>query len=187
MEKVDMNDMSNTVRVLAIDPGNMKSAFVLLGGEDIVQFGIFENQRLRNEIKAKEHPFSADVLAIEMVASYGMGVGKDVFDTVCWVGRFIEAWDSQYNKVLRKSRWGPDPETTGKDGKFNGVCRHLCKNNTASDSNIRQAIIDRYPGTGGGKRPQIGTKTKPGPLYGISKDVWSALAVGLTYQDQVNL
>lgn len=27
----------------------------------------------------------------------------------------------------------------------------------------------------------IGSKAAPGPLYGISRDVWSALAVAVTY------
>lgn len=174
------------MKILAIDPGNIRSAWVVLNGDNIIRFGILENQQIRNQLKTATYPFHlADVMAIEMVASYGMAVGKEVFDTVCWIGRFIEAWDGEYNKVLRKGRWGPGPETTVADGLFNGVCKHLCRNNTASDSNIRQAIIDRYPPTGGGKRPQIGTKKKPGPLYGISKDVWAALAVGLTYYDQV--
>ena len=59
---------------------------------------------------------------------------------------------------------------------------YLCNSMRAKDSNIRQAILDRYPTTGGGKCPQVGTKKEPGPLYGVSKDVWAAIGVGLTYQ-----
>ena len=59
------------------------------------------------------------------------------------------------------------------------VKMYLCNNTRAKDGNIRQAIIDRYPANGGGKTPQIGTKKHPGPLYGVSKDVWSALAVAI--------
>ena len=63
------------------------------------------------------------------------------------------------------------------------VKMHLCGSMRAKDTNIRQAIIDRYPASGGGKCPQIGTKKEPGPLYGVSKDIWSALAVAITYSE----
>jgi len=61
---------------------------------------------------------------------------------------------------------------------------NLCGVMKAKDGNIRQALIDRFPATGGGKIPQIGTKAKPGPLYGFSRDKWAALAVAVTFQDQ---
>jgi hypothetical protein len=48
------------------------------------------------------------------------------------------------------------------------------------DKHVRQAILDRFPGTGGGKTPQIGTKKQPGPLYGVKGHMWAALAVALT-------
>ena len=54
---------------------------------------------------------------------------------------------------------------------------HLCGSAKAKDSNIRQAIIDRY---GGDPKRCIGTKKAPGPLYGISADQWAALALALT-------
>ena len=57
---------------------------------------------------------------------------------------------------------------------------NLCGNPRAKDANIRQAIIDRF----GGKAAAIGTKKNPGPLYGVSGDVWAAIAVGLTWQDR---
>jgi len=60
---------------------------------------------------------------------------------------------------------------------------HLCKNNRAKDANIRQALLDRFPATGGGKAPQIGTKKQPGPLYGVTSHLWSALAVAVTWAD----
>jgi hypothetical protein len=53
-------------------------------------------------------------------------------------------------------------------------------NQRAKDPNIRQALLDIFPGTGGGATPQIGTKAKPGPLYGVTSHAWSALAVAIT-------
>ena len=52
---------------------------------------------------------------------------------------------------------------------------HHCHSARAKDSNIRQALLDRF----GGKDIAVGTKADQGPLYGIKKDVWSALAIGV--------
>ena len=52
----------------------------------------------------------------------------------------------------------------------------LCGDSRAKDANIRQALIDRFGGSAA-----IGRKAAPGPLYGISRDVWSALAIAVTY------
>lgn len=103
-----------------------------------------------------------DALAIEMIASYGMPVGREVFETCVWIGRFIEAWGGPYTLVYRKD-----------------VKLHLCGQPRAKDSNIRQALIDRY----GGKDRAVGKKATPGPLYGVSADVWSALAIAVTFAD----
>ena len=51
----------------------------------------------------------------------------------------------------------------------------VCGSARAKDANIRQAIIDRCGGPESIK--------KGGPLYKVSGDVWSALAVALTWCD----
>lgn len=149
------------MRVLAIDPGNTESAYVILHGDRLVEFAKVENDVLRARL-----PFfrdEADKLAIEMIASYGMAVGREVFDTCVWVGRYVEAWGKAYTRVYRRD-----------------VKMHLCGNNAAKDGNIRQALIDRF---GPGKDKAIGKKATPGPLYGVSADVWAALAVAVTFAD----
>lgn len=156
-------------RIIAIDPGNEKSAFVIYKDGDIATFGILDNHRMLENIAYRSYPYYCERLAIEMVASYGMPVGKTVFETCLWIGRFIQKWgcDDACTKIYRKI----------------DVCMHLCHSTRAKDSNIRQAILDKYPGTGGGKTPQVGTKSKPGPLYGIKADIWSALAIAITYEE----
>ena len=52
---------------------------------------------------------------------------------------------------------------------------NLCKTMKAKDSNIRQALIDRFG--------EVGTKNKQGWFYGFKKDIWSAYAIGITYVD----
>lgn len=106
-----------------------------------------------------------DHLAIEMVASYGMAVGVEVFETCLWIGRFIQASGRPWHQVYRKD-----------------VKLHLCGFTTAKDANIRQALIDRF---GPGKEKAVGYKKTPGPLYGITADLWQALAVGVTFSDKL--
>jgi hypothetical protein len=54
---------------------------------------------------------------------------------------------------------------------------NLCNSMKAKDSNIRQALIDRFG--------EVGVKKAPGWFYGFKKDVWAAYAVGVTYLDKI--
>jgi hypothetical protein len=156
------------VKVLAIDPGNTQSAFVVFDGKNIIDKGKVNNDDLLSFSGKYDH------VAIEMIASYGMGVGQTVFDTCLWVGRFIERFavtkNIKYTLVYRKD-----------------VKMFICHSMRAKDANIRQAVIDIFPPTGGGKIPQIGTKGKPGPLYGVSADIWAALGVAITWFNKHNI
>tara|TARA_R110000782_G_scaffold270328_1_gene370371 strand:+ start:2399 stop:2917 length:519 start_codon:yes stop_codon:yes gene_type:complete len=147
--------------LLAIDPGTTESGWALFGADgSLWDHGISANYRLYHEIP--DEPYFR--VAIEMIASYGMPVGKEVFETCVWIGRFVEFFVERHcRKVYRRQ-----------------VKVELCGSPRAKDSNIRQAILDRYPPTGGGKTPQIGTKAQPGPLYGVKSHIFAAIGVGLT-------
>lgn len=147
--------------MFAIDPGTVESAWCEFDGERVLSSAKEPNEQVLSRLR--ELPIQP--VAIEMVASYGMPVGREVFETVLWTGRFYEA--------LRHN--GLAPGLTYRLA----VKIHLCGTAKAKDANIRQAIIDRFPGTGGGAIPQIGTKKQPGPLYGVSGDIWAALAVAI--------
>ena len=56
------------------------------------------------------------------------------------------------------------------------VKMNLCHSAKANDADIRQALIDRF---GPGKQKAIGLKGSPGPLYGVSKHCWAALALAV--------
>lgn len=147
--------------VLAIDPGNIQSAFVVWDGCQILSKGIVPN----DELLSKEwwaDQAQIDDCAIEMIASYGMAVGKEVFETCLWVGRYLERWSDAAGKpatlIYRKE-----------------VKIHHCHSMKAKDSNIRQAVVDRLGAPG--------TKKNPGVTYGVSKDIWAALAIGLYWTD----
>lgn len=143
--------------VLAIDPGNIESAYCLIDKETYkpIEFGKIPNEEMLEKIKN----LCYNNLAIEMVASYGMPVGATVFETCVWIGRFIQASYCYAKYIYRKE------ET---------MC--LCNSVRAKDSNIRQALIDRFG--------VVGTKKNQGWFYGFKKDIWAAYAVGVTYLDK---
>jgi len=163
------------MHILAIDPGNVESAYVVYETQtrELLKFGKVLNEELVDLIEQGEVVYDCDYLAIEMPACYGMAVGQTVFDTCRWVGIFQQAFYREGTKlVYRKSQ--------NKVDNIESVTMHLCHSTRAKDKNVRQAILDLYPATGGGKCPQVGTKGQPGPLYGVSADVWAALGVAIT-------
>lgn len=151
------------MRILAIDPGCEQSAWVRLIDGEPAEHGKCQNDSLLRKLYLDEL-HTDDRVAIEMIASYGMPVGREVFETVLWTGRFFEAWTHR--------QMTPPWLIYRRDVKL-----YHCESSRANDANIRAALIDRY---GPGKERAIGTKKAPGPLYGIKADEWSALAIALT-------
>jgi hypothetical protein len=156
--------------ILAIDPGDQESAYCLIDVEtrQPQEFAKVPNDALRRKILT--NAIDADSVAIEMIASYGMAVGATVFDTCVWIGRFCEAV---------RCNWYPfsEPDLI----KRQPVKLHHCKSAKAKDSNVRQALIDRF-GAGasnGGK----GTKADPGWFYGFAADVWQSYALAVFVAD----
>lgn len=145
--------------ILAIDPGSTESAYAVLDPNRDglpVTFGKCANNDMFDVLQEN----SWAIVVIERVACYGMAVGASVFDTCYWGGRFQQAC--------------PDPDAVQwvfrKEVKL-----HLCGSPRAKDANIRQAIIDRFGG--------LQATKKGGPLHKCSKDMWAAIAVGLTWMD----
>lgn len=150
--------------IFAIDPGNTESAWVNYRAGRVERAAKTKNEDL---IEWMRNTMMLDGVEcpIEMIASYGMAVGRDVFETCLWIGRFMEAI---------KQRGGRTSLVYRKDVKL-----YLCGSPRAKDSNIRQALIDRY---GPGREIAVGTKANPGPLYGVSADMWAALGVAVTHE-----
>uniref|UniRef100_A0A6H1ZXK9 Holliday junction resolvase RuvC n=1 Tax=viral metagenome TaxID=1070528 RepID=A0A6H1ZXK9_9ZZZZ len=147
------------MRVLAIDPGPELSAWVLWDGETIGGMNISNNQELINNPYLWDlKTCGADVLVVEKIMSYGMTVSTLIFDTVFWTGRFCQAWGGEFFRVPRME-----------------VKMHFCHNSRAKDSNIRQALIDRFG--------PPGTKKNKGLTYGLKKDLWQAFAIAIYWID----
>ncbi len=134
--------------IFAIDPGTIESAYVFWdsGKKIILAKGIVKN----NDLLTIIWDTNFNLMVIEMVASYGMPVGREVFETVFWIGRFAQASPCPFHRIYRKD-----------------VKSFLCGSMKAKDGNIRQAIIDLIGSQG--------TKKAPGPTYGVKADEWAAL------------
>lgn len=179
--------LANRRSVLALDPGCAKTGWLVYDGVKPVDWGLSENKDLLHAIRQPNFHAPA-TLVIESVDHYGMAVGREVFETVFWSGRFAEARDDEFHRLSRGD-----------------VKLALCGTRTARDANVRQALIDRFGGESvaiGGRRCKVchgsglrgrgkarkgcqdcgGLGGEPkGPLYGISSHVWSALALAVVF------
>lgn len=151
------------MKILAIDAGNTYSGVAIVELPDfrLIWFGKLPNEEIYDRIKN----YNIDEVALEMVACYGMPVGKDVFETCVWIGRFIEQLKGhKISYVYRKDE---------------KMC--LCGSLKAKDSNIRQALINRYAKHD--FKTGKGTKKNQDVFYGVANDVWSAIAVAVTHYE----
>lgn len=155
------------MNILAIDPGSTESAYSIMDDEyKPVEFDKIDNDVLLQLLPFKLNQYGVRYVVIEMIASYGMGVGQEVFDTCVWIGRFQERCENRGHDFVSVKF------VFRKDVKMN-----LCGSMRAKDSNIRQALIDRFG--------VVGIKAKPGWFYGFKKDIWSAGAVAVTFLDKL--
>jgi hypothetical protein len=144
-----------------LDPGTTQSALGWVTAVSPAQGMIWSNPDLLAALRRGSGAAQPAILVIEQIEGMGMAVGREVFETVCWAGRFCEAWEAHGWPVVWLTR--------------RAVKLHLCGTSRAKDTNVRQALLDRY----GGK---AATK-KGGPLYGMKSHLWSALALAVTYRE----
>jgi hypothetical protein len=154
-----------TELIYAIDPGRLESGWMLwdASGRRVIRCGIDPNETL-SRILIEEGQGPRRPLFVEMMACYGKAVGQEVFETAVWIGRFIEIWsilDQPWHLVYRVK-----------------IKAHHCHRASVTDANINQALRDKYG--------VVGTKKNPGPLWGVKKHIWSALAIA-TYAAEAKL
>lgn len=173
----------NDVEIFAIDPGNVKSAYVILQvskdydlkNAKIVEFDKNDNEKVKEKLKAwvsktcTGEEKTQYKLVIERIESFGMIVGNTVFETCEWIGRFTEAGDPIGAEYVYRH----EEKVT------------LCNDSRANDTNVRHALIDMYAKFDFTRGK--GTKNNPDTLYGFRADVWMALAVATTYMFQKKL
>lgn len=153
-------------RVLAIDPGNELTGFVVVDKETRkpIEFGKIPNDELAEMMSSKSLEF--DEFVIERMESMGTLIGRTVLEACEWVGRFCqiaECLGLKTNYVYRHEEK-----------------LHICGDPRAKDANIRRALIDRFAKTANGK----GTKKNPDFFAGFKADIWSAYCIVTVYLDR---
>lgn len=150
--------------VVAIDPGCLESARVVYNGVAVCEHAITSNEDLR--LWLNDHKAPGLVLVLEEVQMFAShGVGKTVFDSVFWSGRFVERWfPYKWDRMFRTQ-----------------VRAHLCHTMKSGDAQVRQALIARF---GPYEEQAIGKKAAPGPLYGLKSHEWQALGLAVAWYDK---
>ena len=153
------------MKIFAIDPGNVYSAYCVMDNEyKLYEFAKTENSAVMKRLL--EILEDVDVVVIERVASMGMAVGETVFHTCEWIGRFAQEAEKKVSVEYIYRR----------DEKL-----YMCGSPRAKDANIRAALIERFAVFD--KVNGKGTSKNRDVFYGVTKDIWAAIAVATTYYD----
>ena len=160
---------ADIMRLLAIDPGPKTSGVVLLDVDVFPPTVLEYTAKMPTDdmLTTLREKVASHPVACERVASYNQVAGNEVMQTCEMFG---------------------DIRATCRDHgiDFTGIYRREVKMRlgllvTVGDAQVNAAIRELYPATGGGKTPQVGIKSKPGPLYGLTFDAWAALGVGIAW------
>ena len=162
-------DQGNTITmttkpvILALDPGTEQSAWCVWDATTsrLVAFGTEPNEQLKQALPVLVRSHNVTTAAVEMIASYGMPVGAEIFETILFIGGVVEQLRACVSEVCLVYR---------QQEKL-----HICGSPKANDSSIRQALIDRFG--------PVGNKRSPGFFHGVSRDVWAAVAVAVVTAD----
>lgn len=143
--------------IAGIDPGDVESGVCLIDHHyKLLAAAKLPNAQARIWLKEAQ----ASVWAIESIQSYGMTVGRSVFETCYEIGRLLElAEQNRIETVLY-----PRPE----------IARALCGVGKTNDAVVRKALLTRF----GGDR-------KGEPLYLLkgASDKRSAFAAAVYHLD----
>lgn len=144
--------------ILCIDPGNEKSGWATVApGPALIDCGKDANADVRERVC--EGAFEA--LILEGIQSYGKPVGRSIFGTAQWLGRYWECAAARELPVVCVFR----PE----------VFRAVTGCMRGGDRILRHVLSLRF-----GKE----TARK---LGGKGSDTWSAFALGVYYWDRIRL
>jgi hypothetical protein len=163
------------MKIIAIDPGTVQSAFVswdtetdaFVDVQDEFRLGLVPNKDLHMEAFYLLMNVQPDLIAIEMVQSYGLTVGRTTFETVLFVGKLTEKFHNCYTEYNCLREFSI---------KYYGRPTIKAQVGGKKDSEVRASLRLRY-----------GEAKKGEKLYGVKKDIWSALAVAAALTERPNL
>lgn len=115
--------------ILGIDPGSSETAFCLIDQDYRIQSA---GKLLNVDMRAHIRDCLFSVAAIESIQSYGMPVGREVFDTCYEIGRLMQLIEG----IGGKFTLIPRPEYT----------RRICGVQKVNDAVLRQALLLRFGG-----------------------------------------
>jgi len=144
--------------ILGIDPGPVETAYCLIDKDFNIHIaGKAPLESVFNFFTVARPP---DHIAIESIQSYGMAVGRSVFDTCYTIGRVLQKCDDLGLPFFLY----PRPEYT----------RRICGVGKINDAVLRQALLLRF---GGDKKGE--------PLFLLkgNSDKRSAFAVASYHND----
>ena len=143
---------------LGIDPGTTESGYALINSSyDIISAGKIPSEDVPALILNAE----PDAVCVESIQSYGMAVGREVFETCYWIGEYRGLCRTETIPFVLY----PRPE-------YSRAIAGVCK---VTDSVLRQALLLRF---GGDKKGE--------PLFKLkgSTDQRSAFAVAVHHIDK---
>lgn len=156
------------MQILAIDPGPLACGVVLLDVDEFPPRVVMAAAEMAvEEAITLLGSDEFEAAAAERITGYAQKVGSSTFATCEVYGRIVQrciALGVPLTGITRKEvKIALGLPTSAKGGQLNAVIKHT------------------YPQTGGGATPAVGTKPKPGPLYGVTDHAWAALGVGLAW------
>lgn len=154
------------MRYLGIDPGTTHSGVVVWADDErrVLYADNVENYELRKNFGPLLVQYAPYLCVLETLSPRGMALGNSTFQTLVWVGRFIEvAWRYDVTAKLM-TRDEIKRELLGRT------------NVPSADSKIVQLLKDEVG--------EKGTKKAPGPTYGVSKHAWQALGAVWAYRQR---
>lgn len=158
--------------ILAVDPGPEKSSWALWGpvAERVLQGADqVPNADLETLLAHRDnHPGLLNVRHLVVERPVVMGskrVANDLVETAFWAGVFTGAWPGDAERLT-----------------FKKVSIAITGDSGANEGYVKQALISRFAPSGYGKEGK-GTVKAPGPFYGVTGHMWSAVAVAVAWCD----
>lgn len=109
---------------------------------------------------------------VERVESFGMRGGQGLMETCWWGGRFFQAASAAAEPgIVPRGAWLLRKQ----------IKSHLCGKVTVGDSAVRTALLFRW---GTDHKAIVGKPTAPGPLFGLKKHHWAALAAAVVWWEK---